>query len=336
MKKDLRRASPMCVALAFSLFLALAPGEASADRGSIALRPNVKLYEPNQRAIIAWDGRREILLLSTDLRASSPTRILEVLPLPARPKVKKGSVRSFFVATQIINQYRLRQRRFNGGSRGRGPRRRAVARPAGRVVLQKKIGSHHISVTEVLDGRRFVAWVQRYLKTRGYGRAHIPRPLRQVVEEYIRDGFRWFVFDIVKVGRQAVTTDAIEYSFASRRLYYPLRITRTETGWTRIKLIILTPYLFANRNFVGLAPGRVTVPHDPVPISGYQLRSISRGMYALMKRYGTFRLRIWQISGYLDRFRRDLLCTADRYRAPPRRSLPRSRPRPRPFSHLSR
>ena len=52
------------------------------DMGAIPLIPNVQVFEPNQRAIIAWDGEEEILLLSTDLSASKPTKILEILPVP--------------------------------------------------------------------------------------------------------------------------------------------------------------------------------------------------------------------------------------------------------------
>jgi hypothetical protein len=33
-----------------------------ADRGSIPFRPNVKIFEPTQRALIAWNGEEEILL----------------------------------------------------------------------------------------------------------------------------------------------------------------------------------------------------------------------------------------------------------------------------------
>ena len=54
---------------------------ARADRGSIPFKPHVQIFEPTQRAMIAWDGREEILVLSTDLRASEPTKVLEVILL---------------------------------------------------------------------------------------------------------------------------------------------------------------------------------------------------------------------------------------------------------------
>jgi len=87
-----------------ALGILLAAGAAWADRGSIPFKPWVKIFEPNQRAMIAWNGREQILLLSTDLRASEPTKVLEVIPLPAEPKVSKGDVEVFRKATELINR----------------------------------------------------------------------------------------------------------------------------------------------------------------------------------------------------------------------------------------
>ena len=331
-KRTARTAAAATAAAATMLAALTWSPAAHADRGSIPFNPNVKIFEPNQRAILAWNGKTQILLLSTDLKASASTKILEVLPLPSEPKVKKGSIRSFRVAIQIINRHQ-RRRRYRNGGRGR-PRARAAAKPpAGRVTFFKKIGAHHISVTEVLDGARFVSWVQNYLKTKGYPQPKIPRRLVRVVNQYIREGFKWFVFDIVQVGNRRVTTDAIQYTFPTNRLYYPLKITRTETGFTRISLIVLTPYLFNKRNFVGYRYSRVRVPHRPVRISPFDLQRISTDMYNLLGHRSSYRLRIWKIRGYLNKFRRDLLCTPGRslWRTTPVRVRRRSAgPRARP------
>jgi hypothetical protein len=53
---------------AFVLLLAAA-GRVHADRGAIPFQPEVTIFEPTQRALIAWNGEEEILILSTDLRA---------------------------------------------------------------------------------------------------------------------------------------------------------------------------------------------------------------------------------------------------------------------------
>ena len=61
------------------------------------------IFEPTQRALIAWNGEEEILILSTDLRASRATKVLEVMPFPAEPRVKKGDVGVFRRAVKLIN-----------------------------------------------------------------------------------------------------------------------------------------------------------------------------------------------------------------------------------------
>ncbi|MBI3922682.1 MAG: DUF2330 domain-containing protein, partial [Armatimonadetes bacterium] len=78
------------------------PRASIADWGSHALRPNIKLYEPNQRAIIAWNESEEILLLSADIRASEKTQVLKVIPFPSEPEVKEGDMASFEKAITII------------------------------------------------------------------------------------------------------------------------------------------------------------------------------------------------------------------------------------------
>ena len=58
-----------------------------ANRGLVPFMPWVDVFEPQQRALIAWDGYEEILILSTDLYTSETTQVLEIMPLPSEPSV---------------------------------------------------------------------------------------------------------------------------------------------------------------------------------------------------------------------------------------------------------
>ena len=80
-----------------------------ADKGSIPFNANVKIFEPNQRAMIAWNGYEEILLLTTDLHASESTNVLEVIPLPSEPVAKEGDIEIFHKATELINEHLQQQ-----------------------------------------------------------------------------------------------------------------------------------------------------------------------------------------------------------------------------------
>jgi hypothetical protein len=283
--------------LALVLLFLLLNSVALADRGSIPYQPGVKIFEPNQKALIAWDGEEEILILSTDLRASSPTRVLEVLPLPARPEVKKGSTESFQKAVDIIN------RANEPVTRGKAE---AVTRaPAGRVVERKKIGAHNIAVVQVLDPKRFTGWAQEALQKDGAKQETIPAILSTSVQEYIDDGFTWFVFDTVELGSETVTQDAIIYRFATDKLYYPLRISRTDEGETDITLIVLTPRMLSK--FPGLPVKQVHLEHEPVTIGQRELREIDEDIAALLQSSQELKLRVWKLRGRLDSFHQDLL-----------------------------
>jgi len=284
------------------LGIVLAASTALADRGSIPYKPGVRIFEPNQRAMIAWNGRQEILLLSTDLRASEPTKVLEVIPLPAEPKVNKGDVEVFRKATELINRKLpppVARRYERGGAKG------TDRRPAGKITFHKKIGPHDISVAKVLDRRGFIRWVTEYLEKAGVENPKIPAPLAEAIAEYLSDNYKWFVFDVVELGKETVTNDAIQYRFVSDCVYYPLRITRAEEGDTSIRLLVLTPRLLSR--FPGLPIGRVRLLHRPVTITSGELRELNEDMDTLLGHRPNMNLRIWQIGGRLSEFKQDLI-----------------------------
>jgi hypothetical protein len=284
------------------LLLAVACSTAYADRGSIPFRPGVRVFEPEQRAMIAWNGKEEILLLSTDLRASEATEVLEVLPLPSEPKVKKGDIEVFRRATKLINEkLRRRPKLSRAGVRTKGPR----GGPAGEVTFHEKIGAHDVSVTHVLNEDGFIEWVENYLRSVGVANPTVPAPMKEVVAEYLKEKFSWFVFDVVSLEEETRTNDAIQYRFATESLFYPLKITRTEEGQTSIELLVLTPRLLSS--FPGIPTERVRLLHEPVAITSLELRSLSEEMDRLLGSRDTVKLRIWQITGKLSSFHQDLV-----------------------------
>lgn len=284
-----------CVVLLF------AAAQAAADCGSIPFKPGVRVFEPKQRAMIAFNGRQELLLLSTDLRASEPTKVLEVLPLPSEPKVSKGDVQTLVKATEIINA--AQQRPKVPGAWGMvGMGGTFGARPAGEITFHEKIGAHDISVAHVLDRRGFVGWVTDYLKRAGVENPNIPPPMQEVVAEYLRDQFQWFVFDVVDLGTETITKDAIQYRFDTRKMYFPLRITRSEEGETTVQLLVLSQRLLKKPSLPGTP---VQLLHQPVTVTPRQLAILDADMAAMLPQGGL--LRIWEISGRLDGFRQDVL-----------------------------
>ncbi len=271
-----------------------------ADRGLISFDPEVKIFEPKQRAMICWNGKEEILLLSTDLSASDSTMVLEVLPLPSEPKVKKGDLETFRKATNLINRHIHISKKRNGEQLAD----RSIPPPA-EITFHEKIGAHDISVVHLKASAGFVDWVNNYLKTLGFTKEIISEAHRDLIEEYINEGFVWFVFDVVTLNIQQKTLEPIQYHFASKRLFFPLKITRFGSGNTTIELLILTPRLLSK--FAGISIKRIQLEHHPITIDRYEIRDIDEDMYELLKDFDEMKIRIWKIEGELGSFDKDLV-----------------------------
>lgn len=284
------------------IILICTAGVVLSDRGSISFRPKIKIFEPKQRALIGWDGKEEILLLSTDLRASEPTKVLEVLPLPSEPVVVKGDVEVFKKATHLINKKTNPD--LGKRSKSRGAKKGALHK-AGEITFHKKIGAHDIAVAHVLNNKGFIQWVENYLKKNNVETPVIPKEIKDVISDYINDGFSWFAFDVIELDTIPKTNDAIQYRFKSKYLYYPLRITKAENGHTSIKLLILTPKLLVTHRDKSYK--KIKLLHSPIDINLVELKSISEDIANLLGNPENMKLRIWEINGDLKSFNRDLM-----------------------------
>ncbi|MCX7995935.1 MAG: DUF2330 domain-containing protein [candidate division WOR-3 bacterium] len=271
-----------------------------ADRGLIPFNPGVTIFEPNQRAIIAWNGEEEILLLSTDLHASDSTMVLEVLPLPSEPEVRKGDIETFHKAVNLINQ-RIHMSRKKNGKRTTG----GEVLPPAEITFHEKIGAHDISVVRLKEAEGFVEWVSNYLKSLGFERDIITDGHKKLIEEYINEGFVWFVFDVIKLTEIQHTLEPIHYHFRTQKLFYPLKIMRLGSGNTTIELIIITPRLLSK--FTGISVKRIELAHEPITITREDIKTIDEDMHELLKDYPEMKLRIWRIRGEMDSFSEDLI-----------------------------
>lgn len=215
-------------------------GTAAAQSASPEIRVDplkVSVFEPKQRAIILWNGEEEILLLSTDQRASQKSSVLEVIPLPGEPKVRLGSFKTFEAAQKLVVEKRM-WACAHGGAKADAA---AVPAQAGRITFAEKMGAHDLAVAEVANPDGFVQFVQNYLHER-YQVSDAPiRPeFVKVIESYLNEGYRWFAFDVIEMDGSVQSREPIEYRFKSDRVHYPLRISSLEKGKTEAELLVFT------------------------------------------------------------------------------------------------
>lgn len=216
------------------LLLSLAP-PAYADRGMIP-PSGVSVYGPGQKAIIAWNGEEEILILSTDVYASADSMVLEMLPLPAEPqKIEAGDFASFIQIEELMTEHYP----FSSWDR-------STASPPGfgeeiEIVFHQKIGAHDITVVKASDVAELINWAQGFLGDRGMEYNIASPKLESIVGGYIEGGFEFFVFDLIELTSAPQSIEPILYRFETDFLYYPLVISSLASGETEITLFLLTP-----------------------------------------------------------------------------------------------
>ena len=184
----------------------------SADRGFI-LPPHIYVREDSQVAIIAWDGVKEILMLSTNVRSNEPAEIWEVIPLPSEPLVEKGDEESFRKITLLYNEKIVVSRKMGG---------ELATTKAGKgveVIFRKQIGVHNLTVVRAENVKELEEWVRENLNL------SVPA---KAFERYISKSYNYFVFDKICVGPEEKTVESLIYIFKTDEAYYPLVIT-TET-----------------------------------------------------------------------------------------------------------
>ncbi len=271
--------------------LTATPPAATANCGSIPFVAGAQVFRPTQRAVTAFDGREQILVLSTDLRADRPTKVLEVLPFPSRPEVTRGDEELFSKALQHIED-RL------------GPRRGRHGLPTARdAVHHERTAVHGTTVVRFTDPKQFIAWATDYLRETGVDDPAIPVRVSSLVRDYVRDGFQWFVFNVIELGPDTVARQAMQYRFATPRLYYPLRILGAESGNTTIHLVLVSPRLV---RMPDLRPVRAVLLHPPVGIDRDELGYLDRELPEFLGPHPQ-QLRLWEIKGSLGTMRRDVL-----------------------------
>jgi len=211
------------------LSLSLALPLVYADRCILPIS-DVDVYGPGQKAIIAWNGEVERLILSTDLYASADTKVLEVLPLPSQPEVAEGSFQSFEAIQQLMMNSLPRVSVLGKEAQGL------------EIVFHERIGAHDVTVVKATSFDELTSFILSYAQKMGISSIpSINEKTRDILEDYLRRGFNYWVFDLVDLYSAARSIEPIVYEFQSSSLYYPLKVSTTAKGHTEVILYLITP-----------------------------------------------------------------------------------------------
>ena len=226
----------LCVMIVFITPL-LSMATASADGGMIPYH-EFSVYEPGQKAIIAWDGEQEIMILSVDVYSEESTKALHMVPFPSLPEVELGEVKSFEKLEEIMNRDRWKTNDLGGYGNDS-----ETAAPGGNVqiVFHEQVGPHDITAVRINSPIEFTKWVDNFLTGKGIPNKELPAELDTVVSHYTQQNIRHFVFDVIELDPNEKSVDPIVYTFQSNYLFFPLEISSIIEGNSEITLALITP-----------------------------------------------------------------------------------------------
>ncbi len=247
--------------------------------------------EPEQNAVIAWDGKEEIMILSTDEEneIKGGGAVLSVLPLPGKPiSVLPASTEAFEKANRLI-------------------RSKLAIVGMGEKLLTAKIGTHNIFVWKIDSPDDFGNEVRAYIKKtyEGQADANITKDVEKIVRQYFDEGFRYFAFDLTFMSEEDSTKVAIAYRFESKFVYYPLVISKIGgTGDTSVQLAVFTGG--ALHNFGGLDVNQIKlIGNQTVDVTADELKKVDPEIAEMMGG-GAIKARIMSLTGKIDGFDGDL------------------------------
>jgi hypothetical protein len=225
------------------ILLTLFLPSAIADRGGFS-PIGESVSESAQKAIIAWNGTDEILMLSTDLMASNESEVVEIMPLPSNPTITRGDTQSFQEIKNLVNtyfdeEYPSIEKRWSIKGRFSGPNENDQAKESVTITFQTIIDAHFLTVIEATESQNLVAWLGDFLEEQGYAREP-PQNLESLLEFYTQNGMPFFVIDMVRANSTISSLSSLVYAFKSPTLYYPLRISALFSGETDIALFTIT------------------------------------------------------------------------------------------------
>jgi len=193
---------------------------------------DIPVFESEQKAIVAWNGSVETLIISTDVNATENSTALEILPLPSNPdKIEAGDLESFNQTQNLIELHAPTTSRYGEDVPGS---------PGINITFQEKIGAHNITVVEASDAQEFMGWVENFLLNNGIEYNISSARLEPLVINYINRGMNFFVFDLIELNTSERSVEPIVYQFETDFLYYPLEISSLASGNTEISLFTLT------------------------------------------------------------------------------------------------
>jgi len=146
-----------------------------------------KVYLPNQKAVITWDGEEEVMILSTKIKTDNLANMAWVIPIPSKvkPEIEKGDIDIFYDLADLFR----RDRKAPGFMGVEGPDKGVE------VIEFKKVDIYDITTLKATDAGALVDW----LNANGY---IVPESVTPVFQEYCDQEDFYFIANKINLANK--------------------------------------------------------------------------------------------------------------------------------------
>lgn len=175
--------------------------------------------EPAQRAIILWNGTEEGLFLATDLAYSEPALMVEMVALPTEPTMRAGELSTFTKLAALATLHNP-----------------ALTLPVATAPVGT-MSNIQVRKTDTLTDYS----VASELLPPPLSPSSIDPICMSLVSALKGRGFDWVVLDQVNLTSTVQSFPPVEYRFKSSQVFYPIELSKQNTGDTKIDLVVIAP-----------------------------------------------------------------------------------------------
>jgi len=215
-----------------------------------------QIFAEQQNAIILYDSdrKRQTTILQTNVRTSRPGKGVFFMPLPGKPKTSLADPKILERTLALAQAKSLTYGKLRdflaltiGPEWGPVDYRRGIT-----VTAHKPFLDHDVTVVKLESLSVFRSWMFRFLAEKNLGTEFDFGKLEAVASQYFEDGFRYFLFDVVKLGAETRTTKPLVIDFPSHQIYLPLRVNTLYSGATDLNVFLFTNVSFPSERFAQL------------------------------------------------------------------------------------
>lgn len=298
--------------LFISALIVTAPLIVSANGGVFIWPPNININQTDQNAIIAWNGQEETLILSTNWEKTSTNQtatLLKVVPLPSEPSdVKEGDSEVFQKLADILNE-KINAMRTQNSAKGAGLS--APAESSGvKIVLQKIIGAHDVTIVKVSKEQDFLIWVDNFAIEKNLEKKQVSDEFKAGLLSYLKRNINYFVFDVVNLSDSKNTIKPLVYKFKTSYFYFPLLVSGTseiKNSQTMINLFLIFSenLKLPRQTWPGIYAYPVSDSGLDIKLSNNELKNVSQDLSNMFS--GNSLVRRLEMSGRLGEIDKDLM-----------------------------